>query len=324
VWEGVAVGADADRPRRVAGAGVTELPGGLLVRPPGRAPVSAPAQAQAHQLNNTASVILELCDGQRTVTQIAAALAGAFGLDAVPLAEVTTCIAGLRRAGILAESSAERPKGHAGNPFDYFDAIYCLNLDQRPDRWGAARRRFSVLDIATRVERFPAISTPRNHHVGCAQSWRLMVATARDCGLGNFLGIEDDAIFLDETLPVLRQAVAELEGLPWDLLYLGGATWGRPADIPGHTALQAPEGLTCTHALAVSQSAYDRLLAEIPTADGIDEWITTHRAIDQYLSKRVNACFYRAYVLNPRVATQAELTGLAGLDGPLRDRYTIR
>ena len=101
MWKAVAAGSDADRPRRVAGAEVTELPGGLLVRPPG----PAPASAQALELNNTASVIVELCDGQRTVTQIAAALAGAFGLDALPLAEVTTCIAGLRHAGILAEST---------------------------------------------------------------------------------------------------------------------------------------------------------------------------------------------------------------------------
>jgi Coenzyme PQQ synthesis protein D (PqqD) len=318
VWKAVAVGSDADRPRRVAGAEVTQLPGGLLVRPPG------PAPAQAHQLNNTASVILELCDGQRTVTQIAAALAEAFALDALPLAEVTTCIAGLRHAGILAESPAERPKGHAGNPFDYFDAIYCLNLAQRPDRWGAALRRFSALDIATRVERFPAISTPGNHHVGCAQSWRLMVATARDRGLRNFLGIEDDAIFLDETPAVLRRALAELEELPWDLLYLGGATWEPPVDIPGHLALQAPRTLTCTHALAVSRSAYDRLLAEIPAADGIDEWITVYLGIDQYLARRVNTGFYRAYVMNPRVATQDALTFSAGFDEPLRDRYTIR
>lgn len=46
-------------------------------------------------------------------------------------------------------------------------------------------------------------------------------------------------------------------------------------------------------------------------------------AIDQYLAPRVNARYYRAYVLNPRVATQPELTFCAELDAPLRDLYMI-
>ena len=309
--------ADADRPRRVAGTEVTELDRGLLVRPAGPAPGSAPGSAPGpgHELNNTAAVVWDLCDGHRSVPQIAAALAGAFGLDDAPVAEVTACVARLRDAGILVGPD---------NPFDFFEAIYCLNLDQRTDRWEGASRRFSALGISPRAERFPAIPTPPNHHVGCAISWRRMVVAARARGLRNFLGIEDDAIFLDDTLAVLRRAISELDGLAWDLLYLGGATWEPPTGIPGYVGLQAPHGLTCTHALAVSATAYDRLLADIPEADGIAGWITAYQAIDQYLARSVNAGFYRAYVVNPRVATQHELTFSADLDGPLRDRYTIR
>jgi Coenzyme PQQ synthesis protein D (PqqD) len=87
---------DTDQPQRAVAVEVTELAEGLLVRPAG-----SPA---AHRLNNTASIILELCDGHRTVTQIARALAEAFGLDAVPLAEVTACVIGLRSTAILADS----------------------------------------------------------------------------------------------------------------------------------------------------------------------------------------------------------------------------
>jgi glycosyl transferase family 25 len=151
-----------------------------------------------------------------------------------------------------------------------------------------------------------------------------MVAAARDRGLRNFLGIEDDAIFLDVTLDIVSRALSELEGLDWDLLYLGGAAWQPLVDVPGCLALHLARSLTCTHALAVNHTAYDRLLADIPAAESIDEWIGEHTAIDQFLSRRVDAGSYRAYVLNPRVATQAELTDPGGLDGPLRDRYTIR
>lgn len=264
---------DADRPRRGAGIEVAELADGLMVR--------QPEPVQAYQLNNTASVILELCDGQRTVAAIAEEIAQAFGLQALPLAEVAACVAELRRAGVL------RHKDQADDPFGFFEAIYCLNLDQRPERWDEAFRRFSALNIAARVERFSAISTPGNHHAGCARSWRLMVAEARGRGLLNFLGIEDDAIFLDETLAVLNSAILELDGLYWDLLYLGGATWEPPDEIPGHRALQSPRGLTCTHALAVNHTAYERLLADIPEADGIEEWLTAYPAIDHPLTTTI-------------------------------------
>jgi Coenzyme PQQ synthesis protein D (PqqD) len=296
------------RPQRAAGIDIAELGHGLMVR--------QADPARVHQLNNTASIVLELCDGRQTVAEIAGVLAEAFGLDAPPLAQAVACVAELRRAGVLAD--------RADHPFDFFAAIYCLNLDDQPDRWGNALRRFSALDVAARVERFPAISAPRDRHVGCARSWRLMVAEARDRGLRNFLGLEDDAMFLDTTLDVVSDAVSELGGLDWDLLYLGGAAWEPSAEIPGHTALQAPRSLTCTHALAVNHTAYDRLLADIPAAGGIEEWISVYTAVDQFLAQRVNAGCYRAYVLNPRVTTQAELTGHGGFDEPLADRYTIR
>jgi len=286
------------------------------------------AAGPAHQLNNTASFVLELCDGQRTVAEIAGTLAGAFALSAPPLGVTAACVADLRRAGVLAEvlaGSGPAAPQSGTDPFSFFAAIYCLNLNERPDRWRSALRRFDTLNISTRVERFPAISTPGNHHVGCAMSWRLMIADARDRGLANFLGIEDDAIFLDTTLGVVSIAISELEKKDWDLLYLGGAAWEAPAEIPGHTALRSPRSMTCTHALAVNHRAYDRLLAGIPaTADAIDEWLSSYAAIDQYLSHQVNNGYYRAYVLNPRVATQPELTPEGGLDGALRDRYTIR
>ena len=83
-----------DQPRQAAGIEVAELPEGLIVR-----------QAQplrVHQLNNTASVIFSLCDGRRTIAEIAAVLAEAFGLRAPPLDEVADCVADLRDSAVLA------------------------------------------------------------------------------------------------------------------------------------------------------------------------------------------------------------------------------
>ena len=88
-------GPDEEQPRLAAGIEMAELPEGLIVR-----------QAQpprVHQLNNTASVILALCDGQRSVAGIAGVLAETFRLADLPVAEVTACVAELRRTGVLAD-----------------------------------------------------------------------------------------------------------------------------------------------------------------------------------------------------------------------------
>ena len=90
--------AGADRPQRAAGAEVTELAQGLLVRPAGPGP-GRPGRPR--RLNNTASVVWDMSDGQHTVLQIAADLAAAFGLDRLALAEVTGCVEDLHRAGLL-------------------------------------------------------------------------------------------------------------------------------------------------------------------------------------------------------------------------------
>ena len=88
--DGPGPGPGADQPQRAAGLDIAEFAGGLMVR--------QAEPLQVHHLNNTASAVLELCDGQTTVAQIASELADAFSLEALPLAEVVACVAELRRA----------------------------------------------------------------------------------------------------------------------------------------------------------------------------------------------------------------------------------
>ncbi len=84
-----------DQPQRAAGIDVVEFAGGSMVQ--------QAEPLRMHQLNNTAAAILELCDGQTTVAEIAEEIAEVFSLEAPPLAEVTACVAELREAGILAD-----------------------------------------------------------------------------------------------------------------------------------------------------------------------------------------------------------------------------
>lgn len=87
-----------DRPTRVPGIEVIEAAAGLVVR--------QPSGTGDFELNNTASMVMHFCDGQRTVVEVAGMLGESFTLERAPLAEVVACVEQLRRAGVLA-----RPTG---------------------------------------------------------------------------------------------------------------------------------------------------------------------------------------------------------------------
>jgi hypothetical protein len=318
-----------DRPVRAAELEIAEVATGLMVHrgtPP-----------RAHQLNNTASIVLTLCDGERTVAGVAAELAESFALATAPLAEVSACVDGLRRAGILLARTASNPQDagtdraleeaarRTTNPFTYFDGIFCLNLDTATDRWREAARRHGHLGIAWKVERFAGIATPDNPHRGIAASFRRMIVEAGRRGYEHLLVLEDDAVFLDDTLVVLSSATAELASLEWDLCFLGACVWSQEFPFLGDsTVLQACGPVTCTHAVAVHARAYSRLVAEIPTdARELDFWLGDYLAIDQYLSRRIADGTYRALITSPRVASQANLLEHDDADGVLGARYVI-
>jgi hypothetical protein len=236
------------------------------------------------------------------------------------------------RSGLLAcrrdawpSARALRPQAAASDPFGCFHAIFCLNLDSATDRWHEAARRHEQLGIAPRVRRFSAVATPDDRHRGIAASFRRMIAEAARSGFEHLLVLEDDAVFLDDSLTVMRAVAAELDDHAWDLCYLGACVWSQTfALLEGSAVLRACGPVTCTHAVAFHRRAYDRLLAEIPTgAHELEAWLDEHVAIDQYLSRRIADGTYRALITSPRVASQPNLLDHPDADGALGARYVI-
>ena len=72
------------RPRRAEGLDVNEVEDGVIVY--------QESTDRVHHLNPTAAVILELCDGTRTVEDIARAVADLFGLGDTPEQATATCL----------------------------------------------------------------------------------------------------------------------------------------------------------------------------------------------------------------------------------------
>jgi hypothetical protein len=194
-------------------------------------------------------------------------------------------------------------------PFHFFDGIYCINLDRQPERWDAMQRRFRKLGIERRVRRFSAAATPFNHHIGCALSHRRIIAEAKQQQLQTVLVFEDDVRFSVEAAAVLKLGLEELEGRPWQLLYLGGY---RPtnviANIPGCHHLVVPERITCTHAIAYHHTVYDAILNAVPdNATDVALWTSTHLAIDQFYTRTLRPTSFLTW---PVIAAQEVLLDL--------------
>lgn len=208
-------------------------------------------------------------------------------------------------------SAVAKAEHEISNPFYFFDVIYCINLTSEQDKWLAAKKQFEQLGISHRVQRFAAIETPDNHHIGCALSHRAIIQIAATSQHKNVLVLEDDVIFDAATLSHLTKSMLEAKTTNWDILYLGGHCWGRKYPlVEGCDYLTEVDGTqrgpTTTHAIVYQQSSYATLLRELP--DNVHQMAkyTEHvsPAIDQTLA---DATSLKRLLTEPLVASQPGL-----------------
>lgn len=108
------------------------------------------------------------------------------------------------------------------NPFNYFDAIYCINLDHRTDRWENVQKEFAKVGILDRVVRLSAVETPENGSIWCLLSHRAIIETAKNMGWSNVLVFEDDIKFI-RSKEYIYKVISELKSnINFDLFYLWG------------------------------------------------------------------------------------------------------
>lgn len=80
-------------PQRADGVKLEEVADGFIVH--------QPAEERVHYLNHTAAMILEMCNGQVSVREMAAALQGMYDLAEMPTHEVEQCLHELRKQGLV-------------------------------------------------------------------------------------------------------------------------------------------------------------------------------------------------------------------------------
>ena len=181
---------------------------------------------------------------------------------------------------------------------EYFDKIFCINLDKRIDKWLLSKKEFQKHDLI--VDRFIAIEgNPdkiKTHltdgGVGCTISHLEVFKLSKLLNLKNVLILEDDVDFIDDLNDRFNEYYKQIHE-NWGLLYLGGNHNGMPIQKISENMAMITNTYT-THAYAVNNNIYDEL---INTFFGISD-------IADILLAKVQNKLKNSYVFQPHLAWQ--------------------
>jgi GR25 family glycosyltransferase involved in LPS biosynthesis len=147
---------------------------------------------------------------------------------------------------------------------EFFDHIYCINLDRREDRWQESLEEFLKNDIKD-VERFSATDgtlIPRDGYPGNMKSGDIgsllthqrIFADAIENDYNNFLLVEDDVQFIENFSNLFSEAINDLPE-DWQIFYLGGNhNLGSPSPITERIALA--NRTLATHSISFKKEIY--------------------------------------------------------------------
>lgn len=184
------------------------------------------------------------------------------------------------------------------NVFDFFDKMFCINLDERTDRWEVCQKEFEKIGILDKVERFSAVKD-NDGRIGIIKSNLEIVKYAKKNKLNNVLVFEDDVEFItDDTEGNLKKSISQIGNLKWSLFYLGANTHNKLLKIKPNLILI--KNSYAVHAMAYNKSVYDRFIRKY---EGMGRINRHSDILDVYLAEVIQSkdvCL----MTNPMLATQ--------------------
>ncbi len=184
------------------------------------------------------------------------------------------------------------------NSFDFFDEIYCINLDHRTDRWEQIQKEFEKVRILNRVKRFSAIKKD-DGRVGCIKSALAIIKIAKAKGLNNVLIFEDDVKFIVKNPEKhLKKAISQIGNLDWYLFYLGANTHEKLTKIKPNLILL--KNGRATHTLAYNKKIFGTIIQRY---EGIETINKFQDILDVYLADQIQSK-HMCLMVNPMLTTQ--------------------
>lgn len=152
---------------------------------------------------------------------------------------------------------------------DFFDKIYCINLDRRTDRWENCEKQFKKYGL--NVERFAAVNgndlIPKGVNglmageVGVIRSNYNVIKDAKNNGYKNIIIFEDDVELCDDFINKFTEFFSKVPK-DWGFLYMGGNHVGGLSMINDNVA--KINHSYAIHAICVNEMVYDHILELLP------------------------------------------------------------
>lgn len=185
------------------------------------------------------------------------------------------------------------------NPFDFFENIYCINLDKRTDRWELAQKEFESVGILDRVQRFSAIEHT-DGRVGVIKSNLALIKQAKENNLENILIFEDDVKFINNPLDVLRSFLENITSISWSMLYLGANTHEKLIKLKPNVILL--KNAYAAHSIVYNKIVYNKFIKKYEDLDHISSF---NDILDVWLDQEVQRK-HTVLMCNPIITTQRE------------------
>ena len=183
------------------------------------------------------------------------------------------------------------------NPFDYFEEIWCINLDTRTDRWISVQEEFISVGILDRVKRFSAIKHD-DGRIGLIKSFLTIFKDVKKRGIKNVLIFEDDVQFINNPLENLERAIKSVGNIDWKLFYLGANTHEKCVVFKPNLILL--KNAFSAHAIAYNYKIYDKIIDKFEKTNEIKslEDINDVFFCNEIQNKNISL------MVNPIIATQ--------------------
>lgn len=153
---------------------------------------------------------------------------------------------------------------------DYFDKIYCINLDRRYDRWLDCISEFNKINLL--VDRFsafdgfalPIMSDVSPGALGAIYSHKAIISNAKKEKFNKILIMEDDVEFHENVLELFDEIQHEIPD-DWDLLFFGGNhslnnIWMTEPTIKVSDHIYRVTKCYAVHCYGVKATAYDKMI----------------------------------------------------------------
>lgn len=186
---------------------------------------------------------------------------------------------------------------------DFFQKIYCINLERRTDRWEESILEFDTFKLE--VERYSAFDGNELDQIpglnpgqlGAIYSHRGVIQKAKDLNLDNVLILEDDVKFdsgLNSKFPEIYDRIPD----DWDIILFGGNHVGNNPWAKGSLKEINKNVFKVTHSLALHCYAVKNTVYDL-SIESLSKMNDTNDSLFASIQSKVNC-----YIIRPHLAWQ--------------------